>query len=215
MAKLQRPDIYVPLSVRFHTGRTGTALRKRFGRDGAFVWACYLTACKLNQPAGEISYASEAEGWARLGLDDDPPDFTLSDFFAATGKLRKTKKQRSGKVTYVICTVWERWTKAQKQEAERERKARIRAKSKRDIKRTRSGQGVGHRADKPRTASGHERDLETEELRKPSRGESASPNGGSFLDENVSGVRTVVNVGARADFGPEVDTTEEDDDIPF
>jgi len=143
----RRPDLFVPLSVRAITGRTGTAILNRFGTPGIAAWIGYLTACKLNRPEGEIVYASEAEGWALLGLRGHEPDFTLEEFFAFTGKLRKTRKQRSGKLTYVKNQAWERWTKTQKQEAERQRKARTRAQNERDIKRTQAGHPAGHKAD--------------------------------------------------------------------
>jgi hypothetical protein len=148
---LRRPETFVPLSVRFITGRTGTKLLEKFGRDGPLVWAAYLAACKLSRPEGEIVYASEAEGWALLGLSEHEPDFTLDAFFTFTGRMKKTRRTRSGRVSYVVCTAWGRWTKTQKQEAERKRKSRNRAQSERDTSGTHTG-----------TKNGQQRDLELE-----------------------------------------------------
>jgi hypothetical protein len=139
MSAFRRPELYVPLSVRFVTGRTGTRLLERFGRDGPLVWAAYLAACKLNRPEGEIVYASEAEGWTLLGLHGHEPEFSLDAFFTFTGRIKKTRRTRSGRMFYVVCTPWERWTKAAKQESERRRKSRTRAEKKRDIDRTLTG----------------------------------------------------------------------------
>lgn len=148
MTRLSRPTAYVPLSVRFITGGTGTTLLETFGRDGPLVWAAYLAACKINRPEGEISYASDTEGWALLGLAGYEPSFTLDDFFAVTGRLKKTRRTRSGRVSHVSCTVWERWSDAQARDAARQRKARSRHESDRD-------NGV--------TPPGQDRDLETEQ----------------------------------------------------
>jgi len=144
---LARPELYVPLSVRFITGGTGTKLLEQFGRDGPLVWAAFLAACKLNRPAGEIVYASDSEGWALLGLAGYEPEFTLDAFFTFTGRIKKTRRTRSGRVSYVVCTAWERWTKAEKREKERRRKSSIRAQSERDMKRTDDGTAEGQKAD--------------------------------------------------------------------
>ncbi len=143
----RRPELFLPLSVRFASGRTGTALQNRFGLPGLAVWAAYLAACKLNRPEGEIVYASETEGWAILGLRGHEPEFSLQEFFGFTGNLKKTRRTRSGQLTYVVCTPWGRWTKTQKQEAERRRKARLRGQSERDTERTQDGKLTGQESD--------------------------------------------------------------------
>lgn len=144
---MNRPELYVPLSVRFATGKTGTAIQRRYGLEGLAVWAAFLAACKLNRPEGEITYASEPEGWGLLGLTGHEPEFTLDEFFRFTGQLKKTRRTRSGHVSYVVCTPWGRWTKAAKREKERQRKSSIRAQSKRDTERTEGGTGRGQKAD--------------------------------------------------------------------
>lgn len=164
--RLQRPERYVPLSVHFHTGGTGTAIRKRFGRDGLLVWICYLTACKRHTPEGRISYASETEAWILLGLGNDHPDFTLDDFFTLTGRLKKTVRRRHGDVTETICTPWQRWTKAREQEDARERKARSRQQNNRDNDRDTSVTTIGQKRDLEVEREG---ELETP-LNPPSRG---------------------------------------------
>jgi hypothetical protein len=149
---LRRPSLFVPLSVRFLTGATGTKLLEKFGRDGPLVWAAFLAACKENRPQGELTWASEPEVWNRLGLSGYEPDFTFDEFIAYTGRLKLTRrrdvrKTRAGRVQHVRITVWERWTQSAQRENERERKARKRAESTADIPRTPGGTSPGQKPD--------------------------------------------------------------------
>lgn len=149
---LARPELYVPLSVRFLTGGTGTRLLERFGRDGPLVWAAFLAACKQERPAGTMRWASEGEAWNKLGLTGYEPDFSFDEFLQETGRMKLTRRHnvrrtRAGRVQDVRITVWERWTHVDKREAERVRKSRIRAQSGWDTKRTEGGTGNGQEAD--------------------------------------------------------------------
>lgn len=120
---------YVPLSVYFAQGKTGTRLLERFGRDGLLVWVLYLTACKANWVQGQLTYVSEAEGWMKLGLVGYEPAFTLEEFFRFTGTLKQTRTTRSGHVKDVVCTQWIQWNYDVKTQLEAERKARKRAEN--------------------------------------------------------------------------------------
>src|SRR5690606_41404139 len=60
---------WIPLSASFPFDTTGTRLLEEFGNDGIALWVAFLTACKRSPIQGRISYGSEAEGWAQLGLD--------------------------------------------------------------------------------------------------------------------------------------------------
>lgn len=162
MAK--RPDLFVPLSVRFATGVTGTRIQERFGIEGLGVWAALLAAAKVSRPPGEISYASEAEFWATLGLIAPPKGFALDEFLSFLGRLKVTRqsdKRRAGRVQHVRVTSWGRWNDVRKREAERLRKSSKRAESQADTKRTGSGR-----------ASGHDPDLDLEVEKEKLRGRS-------------------------------------------
>jgi hypothetical protein len=76
---------WVPISVDVAHGATGTALLRKFGRDGLLAWILFLGACKRGGGEGALSFATESEGWEALGVDG-PPDFTLERFFAYTGQ---------------------------------------------------------------------------------------------------------------------------------
>jgi hypothetical protein len=154
----ERPEQFVPLSVRFATGNTGTRLQERFGLEGLGVWAAFLAACKRNRPEGEIEYASEAELANVLGLVQPPTGFTLEEFFAYTGQLkrtRKTRKTRAGRVQNVRATAWERWHDVRERDAARVRKSRSRAQNQRDT-------GVTPPVTLPGHEAGQDRDLEVE-----------------------------------------------------
>lgn len=133
---MKRPEPFVPLSIRFATGKTGSRILESFGVEGLGVWGCFLAACKASRPQGEISFASEPEGWALLGLTGFEPQFTLEAFFTFTGRMKQTRRTRSGRVSYVVCTSWGDWNDAAKREAAKRRKSRSRPPSRRDIKRT-------------------------------------------------------------------------------
>ena len=127
MAVDRRRRQYFPLSVYFAQGKTGVRLLERFGRDGLLVWVLYLTACKTNWVQGQLTYASEADGWMKLQLTGHEPDFTLDEFFGFTGQLKQTRTTRSGHVKDVVCTQWIRWNYDVKTQLEAERKSRKRA----------------------------------------------------------------------------------------
>ncbi|HMA26066.1 MAG: hypothetical protein ACM33U_09185 [Solirubrobacterales bacterium] len=123
---MKRPGIWVPLGVNVATGRTGTALLRRFGPEGVAVWACYLAACKRSATPGQLIYCGEAEGWDRLGLAMHRPKFSLKDFFDVTGRLHQTRRETVGQTLNVVCTHWPEWNEAVEREQARERQARSR-----------------------------------------------------------------------------------------
>jgi hypothetical protein len=99
---------WIPLSASFPFDTTGTRLLEEFGNDGIALWVAFLTACKRSPIQGRISYGSEAEGWAQLGLDPIE-GLDLDTFWTFTGRIKKTRRTRRGRITNVICTVWGEW----------------------------------------------------------------------------------------------------------
>jgi hypothetical protein len=105
-----RRSRYVPLSVDFASGNTGTKLLGKFGHGGLLTWIAYLAACKRSTREGTFRYGSEDDGWRQLGLDyPEPPGFTLAAFFAYTGQLKQTRRTRVGRLTDVTCRRWGEW----------------------------------------------------------------------------------------------------------
>jgi hypothetical protein len=129
---------YVPLSVYFGHDETSQHLKKAFGRAGLTVWACLLAAAKRsNTREGVFSYVTEAEGWRDLGLGyPDTPDFTLDEFFRATGRIKQTRKTAQGDVKHIELTRWADWNTAWKRESGAEQKSRKRAENTADIPET-------------------------------------------------------------------------------
>lgn len=120
---------WVPISVDVAHGATGTALLRKFGRDGLLAWVLFLAACKRGTDEGAISFATEAEGLAALGLEADPPSFTLEQFFAYTGQgLKLTSKVRVGRLTVVRVKpeVWTAWNRSLRRQMDADRKSRSR-----------------------------------------------------------------------------------------
>jgi hypothetical protein len=54
-----------------------------------------------------FSYRSEDGAWLELGVAEPP--FTLDEFLRVTGRMKKTRKTRRGRITDVHITVWEEW----------------------------------------------------------------------------------------------------------
>lgn len=98
---------------------------RRFGRDGLLAWILFLAAAKRD--GGTLTYRTEGEGWAALGLygADAPDALSLDEFFAYTGKgLKLTSKSRVGRVTVVRVRpeVWRTWNREARAERDSERK---------------------------------------------------------------------------------------------
>lgn len=99
---------WIPLSAAFPFDTTGTRILDEFGNEGLTLWVAFLTACKRAPIQGRISYGSEAEGWSQLGIDP-VEGLDLDTFWTFTGRIKKTRRTRRGRITNVVCTVWEEW----------------------------------------------------------------------------------------------------------
>lgn len=135
-----------PIAVSVPYGKTGKALKARFGRDGLLVWILYLLACKTNWIQGQFSYSSEVDGWTKLGLYGMEPDFTLESFFKVTGQLKQTSRRRSGDLSDIVCTNWEAWAQEIKRERDAERNSRKPPPNTADIGRENGGDTAEIRA---------------------------------------------------------------------
>jgi hypothetical protein len=118
---------YVPLDSYVAFKRTGQSLKARWGMEGLCAWMLFLAACKREAVPGTFTYSSDDEAWIKLGARATL--FSLDEFFVATGRLRQTRKRRSGHVTYVECVNWDLWTKDYKGQQASDRQARRRAPS--------------------------------------------------------------------------------------
>lgn len=88
------------------------ALGARFGAAGITLWHAYLGACKLADPEGQITYATEQEAlgilrcrWLKL-VDSAGDSFTLDDLWTLSGRYKETLKRRSGDLTQTCKTRW-------------------------------------------------------------------------------------------------------------
>lgn len=117
---------YVPINSNLAFGKTAARLKKKYGRDGLLVWMLSLAAAKRSREQGVFTYTSEAEGWQLLGLDDDPPAFSLDEFFAYTGRGRSTRIVRLGSTRHVFYINWKSWNDQFKKQQQSERMSRKR-----------------------------------------------------------------------------------------
>lgn len=125
---------YVPLSIRFATGRTGTRIQERFGLEGLAVWTALLAASKASGEQGTFEYAEGSE-WRELGLIV-APQFSFEEFLVLLGQLKQTRRTRYGHVINVQLTHWEAWNHVIEREQAAARTARKRGGNTRDDKRT-------------------------------------------------------------------------------
>lgn len=124
---------YVPLGLHFAHGDTGTAIMDKLGCKGLLVWVCLMAAAKRSTVQGQYIHLSDQETWANFGLLADPPAFTFDEFLTLTGRMKQTRKTRSGRLTYVTLTHWADWNKAWKQDADAEQKSSKRGQSAPDM----------------------------------------------------------------------------------
>ncbi len=141
---------WVPIDAHVAHGRTGERLQEKFGRDGLLVWLLYLAACKRSVVQGTFTYTSETDGWRQLGLQTDVPKFTLEQFFAFTGQMKKTRvtrgrrmadtgQRRGTRMADVRCTAWGDWNKKIQRDANATQKRRKRTQNTADNPRTLDG----------------------------------------------------------------------------
>jgi hypothetical protein len=148
VAKKTRPAPYIPLSVTFATGKTGTAILERFGVEGLGAWAALLATAGAGQ--GQVVFRHE-EDWAAIGLAGRELGFTLLEFLRFLGQRKQTRKTQHGRVIYTQLTRWEEWNNTRLRDVARQQKSRKRQESDPDIK-----------ADKPQTLNGQHPDPEAE-----------------------------------------------------
>lgn len=136
-------DRYFRVDVSFFHKNTCHALMQKLGPGGPLTFLALLARAKDGHTPGTFSYASDAIGWEKLGLEPDDVGFTLDEFFHATGRLKQTSRRRHGRVWNVSITRYERWQQESERYEAAVRKSRSRGKTTRD---------------KAVTAPGHDRD---------------------------------------------------------
>lgn len=120
---------YVPLSVHFADGSTGSRILERFGVEGLGVWACLLAAAKKSATQGTFSYSSEPDAWTKLGMYGHEPAFSFTDFVTLLGRLKQARREKRGRVVDVVLTHWGDWNQTIRRETEAEKKRRKRAQN--------------------------------------------------------------------------------------
>lgn len=101
--------------VHYYGGPLGVSLREQFGVMGLTVFDAFLRTCKRNAVPGEITYSSDADFLAQIGLaglvltDERGQAWTLDDLWTFLGRTKNTRRTRRGPLTNVRSTRWERW----------------------------------------------------------------------------------------------------------
>lgn len=122
-------------------------LHHQFGPVGVAVWVAFLCGCKRNRIPGRVSFISEADARAQLGIhdwdlvDNEGKPWALEDFWLYTGRKKQTRRTRRGRETNVIATHWERWQQTAQRAREAERMRGSRAQNRSESVRTSANTG--------------------------------------------------------------------------
>lgn len=128
---------YAPLGVRFAHGKTGTALLTELGHSGLLAWVGMIAAAKRSPVQGTVEFVSDEDAWYQFGvLEPEPPAFTVDQLLDVLGRLKQTRRRRSGRVQYVTLTRFEDWNQDVDRELAAERMSRKRAEIARNNGRT-------------------------------------------------------------------------------
>lgn len=90
-------------------------LMDKCGPAGPLLFHGFLYACKRNSVQGQISFGSDADALALMGLpglklvNHRGETHNLDTFWRVLGHHKVTKRRRRGRVTDVICTKWAKW----------------------------------------------------------------------------------------------------------
>lgn len=113
-----RRRLWFAVDLRVFRDPFSIALLDEYGRDGICTWIAYLAACKRNSVEGQFEYGSEPEGWMTLDLDyPRPPKFSLDGFFAFSGRKKKTRRERVGRLNVIVCRRWNEWQQTRRTRA--------------------------------------------------------------------------------------------------
>lgn len=125
---------WIALDATYFSAPFNLALQKRFGWAGVGIWIAFLCACKRGPIQGQLTYTSDLEGLALMGLvgrpliDDDGKEWTLDEFFGWTGKMKQTRRNVRGTQKNVTSTHWEHWQETIRRSQASERQGRLRAR---------------------------------------------------------------------------------------
>lgn len=106
---------WIAWDVFFNNGSLGSGIRERFGVCGMTVFQSFLSACKKSSVQGQMSYASDTEAFAVMGLpglelvNEKGEEWSLDEFWTYLGQQKQIRRRRRGRITDVVSTRWGQW----------------------------------------------------------------------------------------------------------
>lgn len=106
---------WLAVDVHYASSKLGLGLRENFGIIGVTVFDLFLRTCKRNAIQGEITYNSDQDFLAQIGMpglvlvNERGTAWTLDELFTYLGQQKNTRRTRRGALTVVRSTRWEQW----------------------------------------------------------------------------------------------------------
>ncbi len=110
-----RKRTWLAMDVQYYDSNLAIGIREKFGVVGVVVFDAFLRACKRSSIEGQIAYASLPDFLHMIGLpglelvDEQGRGWSLDALWTYLGRMKNTSRTRSGRITYVRSTRWERW----------------------------------------------------------------------------------------------------------
>lgn len=106
---------WLAVDTHYASSKLALGLREHFGIIGVTVFDLFLRACKRNAIQGEVTYNSDQDFLAQIGMpglvlvNETGTAWTLDEFFTYVGQQKNTRRTRRGGLTVVSSTRWEQW----------------------------------------------------------------------------------------------------------
>lgn len=106
---------WLAVDVHYYDSTLAESLREEFGINAVVIFDAYLRACKRNSVQGQLTYGSDADFLAQIGLpglalvDETGTGWTLDALWTFLGRMKNIRRTVRGRLTNVRATRWEQW----------------------------------------------------------------------------------------------------------
>ena len=129
----RRRSQWIAWDAHFLNDALGMELYDRFGSAGVALFVAFLSACKRNHVQGQITFASDPDLLAALGLpgmvlvNEAGDGWDADSFWRWLGERHVTRRSKRGRLHLVQSTQWDKWQEDFGRQRDADRKRRERA----------------------------------------------------------------------------------------